>query len=102
MNSDASVKRLKGDTRPVNNEMDRAMLLAALSDIDAVVIFREDTPEAILEELRPDVLMKGEDYQKHEIVGWELVESYGGEVVRIPLVDGYSTTGTIAKINAGN
>lgn len=100
VNSDASVKRLKGKSRPVNNEMDRAMLLAALSDIDAVVIFREDTPEAILEALRPDVLMKGEDYQKHEIVGWQLVESYGGEVVRIPLVDGYSTTNTIAKINA--
>ncbi len=100
INSDASVKRLKGDSRPVNNEMDRAMLLAALQDVDAIVIFREDTPEATLHALRPNVLMKGADYQKEEIVGWEFVESYGGRVERIPLVDGYSTTNTIEKMKA--
>ena len=101
INSDDSVKRLKGPARPVNNEIDRAMLLAALTDIDAVMIFREDTPIATLEALKPDVLMKGEDYQKEEIVGWKLIESYGGRVQRIPLVEGYSTTNTISKIQQG-
>ncbi len=100
VNADESVKRLKGPERPINGEMDRALLLAELQSVDMVVIFREDTPEAILEKLRPDVLMKGEDYQKHEIVGWEFVESYGGEIKRIPLQDGYSTTNTIEKIRA--
>ena len=100
INSDASVKRLKGADRPINSEMDRALLLAELQSVDMVVIFREDTPEALLEKLRPDVLMKGEDYQKHEIVGWEFVESYGGVVQRIPLQQGYSTTNTIKKIRS--
>jgi D-beta-D-heptose 7-phosphate kinase / D-beta-D-heptose 1-phosphate adenosyltransferase len=100
INSDASVKRLKGDERPINNEMDRAMLLAALQVVDAIVIFREDTPEATLHALRPDVLMKGADYEKNQIVGWEFVESYGGRVERIALVDGYSTTNIINKLAA--
>ncbi len=98
INSDDSVKRLKGETRPVNSEMDRAMLLAELEAVDMVVIFREDTPEAVLKKIRPDVLMKGADYEKHQIVGAEFVESYGGSVVRLPLKDGYSTTGTIEKL----
>ncbi len=101
INSDASVRRLKGDARPVNTEMDRALLLAAISVVDMVVIFREDTPEALLEELCPDVLMKGEDYELDQIVGRDFVESYGGKVVRIPLVDGYSTTNTVQKIREG-
>jgi D-beta-D-heptose 7-phosphate kinase/D-beta-D-heptose 1-phosphate adenosyltransferase len=98
INSDASVKRLKGESRPIHAEMDRAMVLAALGAVDGVTLFREDTPEALLELLRPDVLMKGADYQKEQIVGWQLVESYGGKVVRIPLVEGYSSTNTISKI----
>ncbi len=98
INSDRSVKRLKGEARPINAEMDRAMMLAALSDVDMVVIFREDTPEALLEQLRPDVLMKGEDYERAAIIGADFVESYGGKVVRIRLVKGYSTTNTIARI----
>ncbi len=100
INSDESVKRLKGDSRPVNNEMDRATLLAELYAVDMVVIFREDTPEALLQKLKPDVLMKGADYQESEIVGAEFVKSYGGEIKRINLKDGYSTTGTIEKIRA--
>lgn len=99
INSDASVKRLKGTSRPIHHEMDRAMLLAALQDVDAVIIFREDTPEDTLHALQPDVLMKGADYQKEDIVGWEFVESYGGRIERIALVDGYSTTNTIEKMS---
>ncbi|MFO1241621.1 MAG: D-glycero-beta-D-manno-heptose-7-phosphate kinase [Rickettsiales bacterium] len=101
INSDDSVRRLKGDSRPVNNEMDRAILLAELGAVDMVVIFREDTPEELLKKLRPDVLMKGADYAKTQIVGREFVEGYGGEVVSIPLKEGYSTTNTIKKIVGG-
>ncbi|HEU5046769.1 MAG TPA: D-glycero-beta-D-manno-heptose-7-phosphate kinase [Rickettsiales bacterium] len=100
LNSDASVKRLKGESRPVNSEMERALLLASLSVVDMVVIFGEDTPMRLLEALRPDVLAKGADYQKHQVVGHELVESYGGEVVLVPLKEGYSTTNIIKKLVA--
>ena len=102
VNSDDSVRRLKGDSRPINHEMDRALLLAELRSVDMVVIFRDDTPLPLLERLRPDVLMKGADYEKEQIVGWDLVESYGGKVVRIPLKDGYSTTNTIKKMQCAN
>lgn len=98
INSDDSVRRLKGESRPINQEMDRALLLAELRAVDMVVIFRDDTPLPLLERLRPDVLMKGADYEKEQIVGWELVESYGGKVERIALKDGYSTTNTIKKL----
>ncbi len=101
INSDASVKRLKGESRPVNGEMERALLLAELRAVDMVVIFREDTPEATLERLRPDVLMKGGDYTLDQVVGRDFVESYGGRVLTIPLREGYSTTATIAKIKGG-
>jgi D-beta-D-heptose 7-phosphate kinase/D-beta-D-heptose 1-phosphate adenosyltransferase len=97
LNTDASVTRLKGATRPVNGERDRATLLAALSMVDLIVLFEEDTPLALLEALKPDVLMKGADYAKDKVVGWELVESYGGKVELLPLKAGYSTTGIIKK-----
>jgi D-beta-D-heptose 7-phosphate kinase/D-beta-D-heptose 1-phosphate adenosyltransferase len=97
LNTDASVTRLKGATRPVNGERDRATLLAALSMVDLIVLFEEDTPLALLEALKPDVLMKGADYAKDKVVGWELVESYGGKVELLPLKEGYSTTGIIKK-----
>ncbi len=100
VNSDDSVRRLKGESRPINHEMDRALLLAELRSVDMVVIFRDDTPLPLLERLRPDVLMKGADYEKEQIVGWDLVESYGGKVVRIPLKEGYSTTNTIKKMQS--
>jgi D-beta-D-heptose 7-phosphate kinase/D-beta-D-heptose 1-phosphate adenosyltransferase len=104
INSDASVRRLKGSSRPVNSEMERALLLAELSAVDMVVIFREDTPEALLSLLKPSVLMKGADYELTEIVGAEFVKSYGGEVRRIPLREGYSSTNIIERITgkAGN
>lgn len=98
LNSDASVKRLKGEKRPVNSEIERALMLASLSVVDMVVIFSEDTPIALLEALRPDVLAKGADYQKHQVVGHELVEGYGGKVILIPLKEGYSTTNIIKKM----
>jgi D-beta-D-heptose 7-phosphate kinase/D-beta-D-heptose 1-phosphate adenosyltransferase len=101
VNADASVRRLKGETRPINTEMDRAFLLAELRSVDMVVIFREDTPEETLRMLRPDVLMKGGDYALEQIVGRDLVEAYGGRVERIPLREGYSTTNTIKRAQGG-
>ena len=98
LNTDASVRGLKGPTRPVNAEMDRAQILAALSMVDGVVLFDEETPLNLIRALQPDVLMKGADYTKEQVVGWELVESYGGRVELIPLKDGYSTTGIIARM----
>lgn len=102
VNSDASVKRLKGESRPVNAEDDRALLLAAIRSVDAVVIFGEDTPLELLSALKPDVLMKGADYTKATVVGAELVESYGGRIVLLALKDGYSTTGIIKKAAVGS
>lgn len=101
LNSDASVSRLKGPTRPVNKDVDRAQLLAALSMVDMVVLFEEDTPLSLLGALKPDLLMKGADYSKEQVVGWQLVEAYGGKVQLLPLKDGYSTTGIIARVAAG-
>jgi len=92
LNSDASVRRLKGPTRPLQGQGDRARLLAALQQVDLVVIFEEDTPLVLIERLRPQVLVKGADYQEHEIVGAEQVRSWGGEVLRVPLLPGHSTT----------
>lgn len=98
LNTDSSVRGLKGESRPVNAEMDRAQVLAALGSVDAVVLFNEETPLALLEWLRPDILMKGADYTKEQVVGWELVESYGGRVELLDLKQGYSTTGIIRKM----
>jgi D-beta-D-heptose 7-phosphate kinase/D-beta-D-heptose 1-phosphate adenosyltransferase len=92
VNSDASVKRLKEPGRPINSETDRAMVLAALSVVDAVVVFDEDTPLALIEELNPDVLVKGADYTVDTIVGARHVLSYGGKVLTCELVPGKSTT----------
>lgn len=98
VNTDASIKRLKGHNRPVNAGHDRALLLASLAVVDAVVLFDEDTPLTLIEAIRPQVLVKGADYQKHQVVGHEIVESYGGRVELAPLKDGYSTTNTIRKM----
>jgi D-beta-D-heptose 7-phosphate kinase/D-beta-D-heptose 1-phosphate adenosyltransferase len=98
LNSDASVRRLKGANRPVQGEAARAAVLASLADIDAVVVFEEDTPEALLRLLRPDVLVKGADYRLDQVVGRELVESYGGRVLLAELLPGNSTTATIARL----
>ena len=98
LNTDASVRGLKGPSRPVNQELDRANVLAALSMVSAVVLFDDETPLHLIETLQPDVLMKGADYTKEQVVGWEMVEAYGGRVELIPLKQGYSTTGMIEKM----
>ncbi len=100
LNSDASVKRLKGPDRPVQNETARAAVMASLSPVDLVVIFGEDTPLALIEALRPDVLVKGADYARTQVVGGDLVESYGGRVILADVVASHSTTATIAAMKA--
>jgi D-beta-D-heptose 7-phosphate kinase / D-beta-D-heptose 1-phosphate adenosyltransferase len=101
INSDASVKRLKGPERPLVSQSDRAALLAALEFVDAVTIFDEDTPLQVLRSVRPDVLVKGADYQLTEVVGRELVESSGGRVALVPLVPEKSTSALVERIRSG-
>ncbi|HRO42500.1 MAG TPA: D-glycero-beta-D-manno-heptose 1-phosphate adenylyltransferase [Flavipsychrobacter sp.] len=98
LNSDASVKRLKGDERPLNHEQDRAFQLASLMFVDAVCIFEEDTPKNLIELVKPDVLAKGGDYTIETIVGADFVQALGGQVEVIPFVNGYSTTSLIERI----
>lgn len=99
LNRDASVRKLKGPTRPVNDEYSRARVIAALSFVDAVVFFSEDTPLSLIKQLLPDILVKGSDYTISNIVGADAVMENGGIVETIDLVDGYSTTNIINKIN---
>ena len=98
VNTDASVRRLKGPQRPVNNEQDRLFALASLLVADAVCLFEEDTPAAIIEAVQPDVLAKGGDYTVDRIVGADAVLARGGRVEVIPFIEGYSTTGFIEQI----
>lgn len=98
LNADASVRRLKGPSRPVQNETARAIVLASLNAVDLVVIFDEDTPLELVKLLKPDVLIKGADYRSDQVVGADVVKGYGGRVVLAELVPGHSTTGTIAKL----
>ena len=99
VNSDASVRRLaKGADRPVVPQQERARLVAALEAVDCVVLFEDDTPLALIRKLRPDVLVKGADYERKDIVGADDVEGWGGRVVRVPLVQDKSTTNLIAKL----
>jgi D-beta-D-heptose 7-phosphate kinase/D-beta-D-heptose 1-phosphate adenosyltransferase len=101
LNSDASVRRLKGKTRPIQQEAARAAVLASLSAVDLVVIYDEDTPQETLEALRPDLLVKGADYTIDRIIGADLVQSWGGKVWLAELLNGYSTTATVRKMSAG-
>jgi D-beta-D-heptose 7-phosphate kinase/D-beta-D-heptose 1-phosphate adenosyltransferase len=98
LNSDESVRRLKGEGRPVLPEAARRGLLEAIRYVDAVVIFGEDTPEELIREVRPDVLVKGAEYEESAIVGAEFVQSYGGRVYRVPMLDGFSTTEIISRL----
>jgi rfaE bifunctional protein nucleotidyltransferase chain/domain len=100
LNSDASTKRLKGDSRPVNDEQSRALVLAALLMVDMVVIFEEDTPLNLITTLQPDVLVKGGDYTLEQIVGAKEVMEAGGKVVINSIVEGFSTTGIIARMSS--
>ena len=101
VNSDASVRRLKGPTRPVRMEHERALVLAALESVDAVVVFDEDTPLQLIRALTPDVLVKGGDYTVESVVGAPDVLGRGGEVIIVPLTPGYSTTGTVERMRGG-
>ncbi len=98
LNTDASVKRLKGEGRPIQSEMARAIVLASLSSVDMVVLFDEDTPIKLIEAIRPDVLVKGADYTVEKVVGHEIVHSYGGRILLAKLEDGFSTTNTITRM----
>ena len=98
LNSDASVRRLKGETRPINGQHERATLLAAMQFVNAVVIFDEDTPENLIKAVEPDYLVKGGDYTIDTIVGADFVMSYGGKVITIPLVENFSSTNIIKRL----
>jgi len=98
LNADASVRRNKGPGRPITPEAERAELLAGLDSVDAVVLFDEDTPDAIIRAVQPDVLVKGADWAADQIVGRDTVEARGGRVVRIAVEEGFSTTAIVAKI----
>jgi rfaE bifunctional protein nucleotidyltransferase chain/domain len=102
LNSDASARRLgKGPDRPLNNELDRAALMAALESVSLVTWFDEDTPLELITELRPDVLVKGGDYDMSKLAETQVVLGYGGRAQAIPFVDGYSTTALVKKIRQG-
>ncbi|MCA6497651.1 MAG: D-glycero-beta-D-manno-heptose 1-phosphate adenylyltransferase [Chitinophagaceae bacterium] len=98
LNSDSSTRSLKGPERPINHEQSRALMLASLIMVDAVVIFNESTPLQLIQLLEPDVLVKGGDYQPDQVVGAQEVIARGGKVVINPLVEGFSTTGLIQRI----
>jgi D-beta-D-heptose 7-phosphate kinase/D-beta-D-heptose 1-phosphate adenosyltransferase len=100
LNTDASVKRLKGPSRPLQNEMARATVMASMAPVDLVTLFDEDTPLEMIQALRPDVLVKGSDYTVEQVVGAEDVQSWGGKVVLVTLREGHSTTGTIRRMTA--
>lgn len=101
MNSDSSVKRIKGESRPIQNEAARAAVLASLADVDNVVVFTEDTPIELLKAIRPAVLIKGADYRPEEVVGGDLVQSWGGQIMLANLVDGHSTSSMITRLTTG-
>jgi D-beta-D-heptose 7-phosphate kinase/D-beta-D-heptose 1-phosphate adenosyltransferase len=98
LNSDSSIQRLKGPGRPAQDERTRALILASLAPVDLVVVFDEDTPERLIRELRPDVLVKGADYKPDQVVGADLVASWGGELLLVDLVPGHSTTRTMQRL----
>ena len=101
VNSDASVRRLgKGADRPLASQVARARVLAGLAAVDCVVLFEEDTPQSLIEALVPDVLVKGADYARDAIVGADWVEARGGRIVRVPLVQGFSTTSLVERLRA--
>lgn len=100
LNSDSSVKKIKGSSRPINNENDRALILASLSFIKAVVLFEEETPYELIKATNPDILIKGSDYNIDKIIGYDIVKAKGGEIITIDFVEGYSTSSLIEKIKS--
>jgi len=100
VNSDRSVRAIKGPARPITTELERAEVLSALACVDAAVVFDEDTPAEIIKAIQPDILVKGADWAEDAIVGRDTVEARGGRVVRMPLEEGWSTTGILEKIGS--
>ena len=100
LNTDSSVSRIKGQHRPLQDEESRAMILASLRFVDAVVLFNEDTPYELIQQIQPDILVKGADYKPEDIIGYDVVMAKGGEVVTIDFLPGYSTSGIENKILA--
>jgi rfaE bifunctional protein nucleotidyltransferase chain/domain len=98
LNTDASVRKLKGESRPIQNEEDRGEVLSSLESVDYAVLFEEDTPEKLIHMIKPDVLVKGGDWKVNQIVGNEFVQSYGGKVKSLQFVQGKSTTNLVSKI----
>ena len=98
LNTNNSVKRIKGDSRPVQDQVARAMVLASLQFVSAVILFDEDTPYELIKRVQPDVLIKGSDYKIEDIVGYDIVTAKGGEVITIDFIEGYSTTSIIEKL----
>lgn len=98
LNTDASVKRLKGESRPINDEYSRTMVMASQLFVDAVTLFDEDTPLELIKAIRPDIIVKGGDYTPETVVGNDFVKTYGGEVVIVPTVEGFSTTNIINRM----
>lgn len=102
LNSDSSVRKIKGESRPVQDEEARKIILASLHFVDAVIVFDEETPYSLINLIKPDIIVKGSDYAPEEIVGYTLVKEYGGKVVTIELTEGYSTTNIIERIKGSN
>jgi len=98
LNTDDSVHKIKGNNRPLQDEVSRAFVLASLGFVDAVVFFGEDTPYNLIQRIQPDVLVKGADYKPEEIVGYDIVKNKGGEIITIEFLEGYSTTAIEKKI----
>lgn len=98
INSDESVKRLKGSERPINTQSFRANLLHSIKYVDKVFLFEEDTPLNLIKQIKPDILVKGGDYKPKEVIGGDFVRSYGGKVIIVPITQGFSTTNTIKNI----
>lgn len=102
LNTDDSVKRLKGNNRPIKYQHERAVFLASLQFVDGVILFSEDTPYNLIKNIEPDILVKGSDYKKDDIVGADIIKNTGGEIVTINFLEGYSTTSILDKIRKGN
>ena len=97
LNSDLSVKALKGDKRPIQNQTIRANNLLKLPIVDLVIIFEEETPLRLIKQIKPNIIVKGQDYKKKQVIGFNTIKSWGGEVVLVPLTKGYSTTSIVKK-----
>lgn len=102
INTDASVRKLKGPNRPINDEYSRAMLLASMGFVDMVILFDEETPYDLIKFIQPDILVKGSDYKAEDIVGYDIVKSKGGIIKTIDFLEGFSSTGIIKKILSSN